>query len=124
MNIMKWNKIIAEFMGYKLMPCNNGKAWDIGKSIPSKDHLLPIQGVLHTGNELKFHTSWDWLMPVIEKIEGTITENGYYDVRPHIDRTTIVDDCFHIYIECDGDNRFMNTYKAVVEFIKQYNDGK
>lgn len=61
------NKLIAEFMGYKLMPCNSGKAWDIGKSIPTKDHLFPIQGVLHTGKELKFHKSWDWLKPVIDK---------------------------------------------------------
>ena len=80
---MKSNKLIAEFMGYKLMSCSRGKAWDIGKSIPTKDHLLPIQGMLHTGNELKFHKSWDWLMPVIEKIEtlGYSFEKNYQPIE-------------------------------------------
>ena len=86
-------------MGYKLMPCNNGKAWDIGKSIPSKDHLLPIQGVLHTGNELKFHKSWDWLMPVVNRI---------LFIKPDFD--------YVVDLEV--------TYPAVVKFIKEYNYGK
>ena len=133
MNIMKWNKIIAEFMGYKLMPCNNGKAWDIGKSIPSKDHLLPIQGVLHTGNELKFYTSWDWLMPVVEKIEMI----SKYDIQSIYDERSEFmgwyPDIFSMYPKdniCDflSDLRFKTkleaTYKAVVEFIKWYNQNK
>ena len=108
---MENNKLIAEFMGYKLMSCNRGKAWDIGKSIPSKDHLFPIQGVLHTGNELKFHTSWDWLMPVINKIRSMdstyeVEEVGKYDWDNEIS-----------HYEFDLDL----TYESVVEFIKQYN---
>ena len=104
----KNNKLIAEFMGYKLMSCNRGKAWDIGKSIPSKDHLFPIQGVLHTGNELKFHTSWDWLMPVVIK-------------------------CFEVGEQTNDDLNFKlndalletnidSLYKVVVEFINQLNN--
>ena len=105
---MEQNKLIAEFMGYKLMSCNHGKAWDIGKCIPSKDHLFPIQGVLHTGNELKFHTSWDWLMPVVSKI----TRDEQYignDYREHL-----LDIVPYGLIE--------DTYNAVVEFIKWYNN--
>ncbi len=103
---MKENKLIAEFMGYKLMSCNRGKAWDIGKSIPSKDHLFAIQGVLHTGNELKFHTSWDWLMPVISKCRTkSNSENDYWE------------GIYYTLEECDIDI----TYPTVVEFINQYN---
>ena len=115
------NKLIAEFMGYKLMPCNRGKAWDIGKSIPSKDHLFPIQGVLHTGNELKFHSSWDWIMPVVEKI-NTI-EDYKYSVSINYHYTTITDNQLTEIIvdeDTDTDTR-SGCYKAVIEFINQYN---
>ena len=95
---MENNKLIAEFMGYKLISCNRGKAWDIGKSIPIKDHLFPIQGVLHTGNELKFHTCWDWLMPVINKCKS-------------------LDNTFDVEYEVVNED-----YHAVVEFIKAYNN--
>lgn len=101
------NKLIAEFMGYKLMSCNRGKAWDIGKSIPSKDHLFPIQGVLHTGNELKFHTSWDWLMPVLKKINSEISPNTRGLWRMIINPT---------------DYDIENVYEQVVEFINQLNN--
>jgi hypothetical protein len=103
---MKQNKLIAEFMGYKLMSCNRGKAWDIGKSISSKDHLFPIQGVLHTGNELKFHTSWDWLMPVLKKINSEISPNTRGLWRMIINPT-----------EYDIEN----VYSQAVYFINQYN---
>ena len=102
------NKLIAEFMGYKLAICNNGLAWDIGKSIPSKEHLFPIQGVLHTGSELKFNTSRDWLMPVIRKILDVVDEDN-------IEEFYSVQNCIP--------NRDA-TYNAVVEFIKFYNQNK
>jgi len=105
---MKENKLIAEFMGYKLVSCNHGKAWDIGKCIPSKDHLFPIQGVLHTGNELKFHTSWDWLMPVVAKCH----EENSKAIRLEIGHRNMY-----------GANISI-VYEAVVEFINQYNKNK
>jgi hypothetical protein len=111
---MKNNKLIAEFMGYKLMSCNRGKAWDIGKSIPSKDHLFAIQGVLHTGNELKFHTSWDWLMPVIEKCLVREAEQN-----EEVSNTTIK----NIYEGiCNQNISF--AYKSVLQFINQLNKGE
>ena len=45
------NKLIAEFMGYKVGERRRG-----GGYIPE--------------NEIKYDTSWDSLMPVIEKIEN------------------------------------------------------
>ena len=58
----------------------------------------------YTDDELKYHCSWDWLMPVISKCrdnsdeEYSYWENIYYSIE-----------------QCDIDT----TYKAVVEFIKQ-----
>ena len=59
---MNDNKLIAEFMG--MTP-------------HEQDGGCVIQ-MTHQGNEvvlvssLKYHTSWDWLMPVIIEIERTI----------------------------------------------------
>lgn len=55
----KGNKMIAEFVGHKL----------IGKPEWEYEYWL-IEGNNYRGDELKYHTSWDWLMPVVEKIEG------------------------------------------------------
>jgi len=59
-------------------------------------------------HSIKYHESWDWLMPVVQKC---------LDVY-HIELMN--DDLnFEIY---DSIGDIKNTYKAVVEFIKQYND--
>jgi hypothetical protein len=52
--------------------------------------------------ELKYHTSWDWLMPVIDKC--------YQEhMSKHIAEATMT---------CDIDE----AYKVVVEFINEYNN--
>src|ERR1044072_3730139 len=59
--ILKGNKLMAEFMGFtvfhKRYPRNHG----IGAPEAEwKDMIV---------EKAKYHTSWDWLMPVVEKIE-------------------------------------------------------
>lgn len=71
------NQIIAEFMGYP----------NIANDLDKRDYLEDC---------VKYHTSWDWLMPVIAKIvknygDGWIFEEDY-DIKVR--------------------------YKAVVKFIK------
>lgn len=93
---MNNNKLIAEFMGCT-HPFN-----DIHDATLYKVE----QGVFEL-DELEYHTSWDWLMPVVEKIEDYLSDNvgkvGYFD---------------------DGltSNDIEVRYQAVVEFIKQYSD--
>ena len=83
---MKDNTLIAEFMGLNI---------DRGVQSDYMEH------------ELKYHNSWDWLMPVIQKIMDISFFNGdpedFYSIRNSIPQ-------------------IRNTYKAVVEFIKQYNN--
>ena len=142
MNTLEGNKLIAEFMGYKPVRCSNGFAWDIGKSIPSKDHLFPIQGKLITKycNYLKFHTSWDWLMPVVEKIEslnlGTIKldEDDMFRNANAVFRIEYKDVYIDLYGGMKKQDEWMEqtqfhskldaTYKAVLEFIQWYNENK
>jgi len=81
---MNDNKLIAEFMDLR----------STGMSI-------------YKESEYKYHTSWDWLMPVVNKIEDYLSDNvgkvGYFD---------------------DGliSNDIEVRYQAVVEFIKTYNN--
>jgi hypothetical protein len=69
--IAEFNKLIAEFMGYKLLPCNNGKAWESPHQ-KAVDDIFKIHGRLWKKDDpfYKWDSSWDWLIPVIEKIES------------------------------------------------------
>ena len=79
---MNNNKLIAEFMNHEYRCDAHGNT---------------------------YNNSWDWLMPVVQKIEDYLSDNvgevGYFD---------------------DGliSNDIEVRYQAVVEFIKQYNDEK
>jgi len=110
---MNQNKRIAEFMGLVVSDSAN------------------YTSELHTNVDvdLKYHTSWDWLMPVVEKINLTTDEwgntndftigNGFVWVDPHIgDR-----------IFFSGNNpedkkepMISKVYRGAVKFIEQYNN--
>jgi len=94
---MNDNKLIAEFMGME----NNLYHF--------QSHDTDIH---YTNSELKFHTSWDWLMPVIEKCLV-----GEAEQSDEISNTTIK----NIYEGiCNQD--ISHAYKSAVEFIKEYNN--
>ena len=96
---MKDNKLIAEFMGWK----------------PNEHHWC-----LNGDKDLQYHTSWDWLMPVVEEIECLIDPNGNA-YRFTIDMCNAQIEETNIKI-LGGAFKLDSTYKAVVEFIKKYND--
>lgn len=70
----------------------------------------------------EYHTSWDWLMPVVDRIETET--NCIVDIRSNaIFIHDVVDDKQISFIEVDGiTDRLNATYKAVIEFIKWYNN--
>ena len=119
-DIIKGNKLIAEFIGFKrLNPDNSFRLhqwWDINTG--KKQHIF--KGCDHS---LEFHTSWDWLMPVIQKIEKT----GEFSV-------TIFKGCCDIHYSSSldkydfepiekggGQPKILSTYQAIIEFINWYN---
>ena len=80
---MKDNKLIAEFMGVD---------------------QVDIDYAINEHGQLKYHSSWDWLMPVINKC--------YQEhMSKHIAEAVMT---------CNIDV----AYKVVVEFIKEYNNEK
>jgi len=77
----------------------------------------------YTPDEMKYHTSWDWLMPVVQKINSLTDELGntndftigsdYVWVDPHIgDRL--------FFSGYDREETMMSkVYRGVVKFIEQ-----
>lgn len=63
MNIIEGNKLIAEFTGF----VRNKPVGTIGSYGRKKDWHIDLFGWFDD-EDLKYHTSWDWLMPVIDKI--------------------------------------------------------
>jgi hypothetical protein len=114
METIETNKLIAEFMGWKK---------DIGyrKGKPIDGFIKPNDGRHFPLYRFRFHESWDWLMPVVEKIESL----GFY-VRIHGKSTLIFKkDGYNIINRPYGygkeKSKIDHTYKAVIEFIKWYN---
>ena len=104
---MKSNKLIAEFMGAEGHPKYDPIEWDIyitGCLDVDSDN----ENAQHffTPNQMKYHSSWDWLMPVVNKCL-----NIY-----HIEQKN--DDLNFTFYDAMGNME--ETYQAVVEFIKKY----
>ena len=94
---MKDNKLIAEFMGK-----------------PYKQEFLEkgVGGVFEEVvlyEDLQYHTSWDWLMPVVYKILWLedYEDESYEDIYNGLTNAIL-----------------SQTFEAVVVFIKEYNQNK
>jgi hypothetical protein len=76
MEIVEGNKLIAVFMGAKVQADNNDGWWDGTAWLPTnpnwkcytKEINACWEHIYSASNQ--FHSSWDWLMPVVEKIEA------------------------------------------------------
>jgi hypothetical protein len=107
---MKNNKLIAEFMELPTVVFNSGNLKYYFKEFNS--------GTWYEEQELSYNISWDWLMPVVDKIESLRDSNGNayrftIDMcNAQIEGTTI---------EILGDAYKLDaTYKAIVQFIKNF----
>ena len=108
MKTTEGNKLIAEFMGSSFKTYKKGH---IRKNTVTvcyfDDGMSPFSGGVSIEN-LKYHASWDWLMPVVFRI---------IDLR-HVypEKRQRVFDSISPKIE--------KTWLAVCEFIKWYNENK
>jgi len=61
--IQAGNRAIAEFLGYgKCQRCDDCGGYQYG-------------ALVYRPDQMRYHSSWDWLMPVVEKIESM----GYFN---------------------------------------------
>lgn len=138
-NIIEGNKLIAKFLwGKQGNPEDREPEWYTGEDLPYCDEdkyyqnvgaMVPI-----TLEIMQFNSSWDWLMPVVEKIESIredtnwqFTQEAYVviiqmggctiesvlnnpDLAPRKYQNTVW-----------ANNKLLSTWTAVVEFIKWYN---
>jgi hypothetical protein len=106
---MKDNKLIAEFMGAVGTPKYNPTEWDVyitGVLDVDSDHENAQH--FYTPDEMKYHTSWDWLMPVAnEIIKSRDEQNSDWDL------TELK------YALCTTNIAWV--YNAVINFINKYN---
>lgn len=102
MNTQESNKLIAEFMGVE----------SFSDSLASL-HQGKINIDIDVYEQARYHTSWDWLRPVLVKIDTYANSDSlsipeYEDYRnkyPLVAEGSIYDD-------------ILDTHKQVVEFIK------
>ena len=115
-NIVENNKLIAEFMGLSYCKKHLYEGWY--KNHEHNHRLCDFNG-------LKYHSDWNWLMGVIEKIESlpAMKDNGNFFFEIHQDSVTVFNSTrMDIVIEVIGQgSRINNTYQAVIEFIQWYN---
>lgn len=114
MSIKKTNKLIADFL--ELSKCDRCKDCGKYKIGPS---------LFYSPEEMKYHNSWDWLMPVVVKITSVYMTNYYSEFDMS---------CPEAYVVCIGDDgkyrsdgeskeSLLNaTYNAVIGFINWVNN--
>lgn len=91
-----------------------------------KDNVYRKGNRIELDSTFKYHKSWDWLMPVIDKINNL----GYsYRIDYTGTNISMLNSDFEVVSIANkivntqekADNRIIVTYLAVVEFIKWYN---
>jgi hypothetical protein len=111
---MKNNKIIAAFMGYEEHENDMGKYYRIIDVVESYPRNVASECLL-------YDKSWDWLMPVVDKIEAIEVES--YTIQFNILKNTAKWEPAHW---CGlktqiKDSKIEASYEAVLDFIKWYN---
>lgn len=108
MNIKESNRLIAEFMNWE-----------------ARHEAFPFTMSSEFLDLLKYHSSWDWLMPVVEKIIKEYRTDFCLEFGMISSRET-----FEAFIGSDGSYRsdgdditspIKATYEAVIAFIEWKN---
>lgn len=112
--IIEGNKLIAEFMGASFH--------EDTPMILEKHVVSPAGNAIKCADKLRYNSSWDWLMPVVEKIDSL----GPYKVAI-IDLTCGINISVagaedNIYIDEPAMTKLETVNRAVIEFIKWHNN--
>ena len=96
------NKLIAEFME---LPTEVFKP----SGIINYYHKEYNSGTWYEAHELSYNVSWDWLMPVVQKIGDEYLNTPFDETYSHLTE------------QYENIWTLEDTYNAVVEFIKDQN---
>ena len=106
--ILEGNKLIAEFMGFTV--------GEFGFQEPGEEWQQPFK-------HLKYHSSWDWLMPVVEKIETLGYGVKIHGIQCSVNRL-LEDETIVQYVCGDVSKKIELVHMVIVEFIQWYNLNK
>lgn len=120
-NVTQGNKLIAIFDGWKFTPLEDQGLIMVSGSCYFKD--TPDEVDKFCSEKLKYHTSWYWLMPVVEKIEREHTdfELTIYSASCYISKWNPDKKKYESFISGVG-KKIDAVYDAVIQFITWYNN--
>jgi hypothetical protein len=144
LEIAKNNELIAKFLGWFQEEGQEGTWFYVDDSAKRVAYSIHNN---YPHRDLPFHRSWEWLMPVVEKINKFhVSERPFKYGKPesvklkiHEDKVTVegsfwtnpntVDGNHWSYLKIKkfkySDNTLIEcVYMAVVEFVKWYNKNK
>lgn len=114
MNTKENNKLIASFMGAEPIKSYDPEGW---WKIPNGNLPHGYATVMLAG--MKFDSSWDWLMPVLEKIEFDLPDDSVITIEYKQCYIPILEDEFTIHTQ--SSSKLMACYLAIMEYIEWYN---
>lgn len=126
--IVEGNKLIAEFM--------DGVFDDKIKSLLVTPVKSPAGNYVNWTDKLKYHSSWDWLMPVVEKIQNmgffvSILGDGRLPNTKELPTNycNIFKDNFNLELIIDGGNipsksKIDSVWQSIIQFIQWYKTNK
>lgn len=142
--IMEKTKLICRFIGLSPETKINKWPWPFKESEPKVYWCNPHNGFGRTAESMKYHSSWDWLMPLVEKVHRSKSYTPRYstkergvdiEIRPMYCRIELPDtsqgyDYVHgcwkaeplFSVMCaDQKTTLLCVYHAVVKYIEWYN---
>lgn len=140
--ILEGNKLIAEFMGNEMIEISIPFQYELGVPLPISGNTCTIDNAdeevrleIDEGNIngaemmteiLNYNSSWDKLMPVVEKIESTNRKVEISECTCFIYPNETLEnyDEYNYEITTIYPTKIKAVYNAVVKFIKWYNQSK
>ena len=123
-NITENNKLIAEFLDWEFDDLSETFETPFLKLVDphafgDEQYSCKLQDF-----ELEFHSDWNWMMRVVEKIENLQDENNCAIYNVQIEQCfveIIINHTSETIVEVDSNSKIQAVYNACVEFIKWYN---
>lgn len=150
--IEKNNKLIAKFMGWEVKKEVKTKFHEFDKAIDIEDAGLDFSKFKYDSkqdyfwwnelyetetvnketmdlfvfsteaSDLKFHSDWNWIMKVIEKLESLGWSYGYLKENNRHIINFRKGNKFQSYKYSDKNSRIHSVYLSILKFIKQKNE--
>ena len=143
------NIAIAKFMGFEAVQVGyadteeetewqrNHEEWmeKVGLTQVGRYIVNVKENIFYEWSDMKYHSSWDWLMPVVDKLEQVEVKNGII-IRTCADVKILYKACIIEYnadeesgdknedveIHANGETKLEAVYKAIYQFIQWYNN--